>query len=138
MVKENKKEKKIERKENKSLKEKLDKSKEYLDKSIDDKKSDDSISFNFSIKVDKDGFSGDGSCIPPKNMNEEDKADMARLIQKSIQDANMFMTQAQNEMKKEQREEQRSEHRDRRFEHSFNMFDIFNNRMFRDNMRGRY
>ena len=134
MAKENKKVK-ADKKEGKSLKDKLNKSKEYLNKDNDNKKSDDSISFSFSMKMDKDGLKGDGSFLPPKNMSEGDRETMAKLIQKSIQDANMFMTQAQNEMMKERRDEQRE---DRRFEHSFNIFDMFNDRIFRDDFRRKY
>ena len=124
-----KKQVKANKKEDKSLKDKLNRSKEYLDKGNDDKKSDNSISFNFSMKMDKDGLRGDGSFLPPKNMSEGDKKNMAKLIQKSIQDANMFMTRAQNEMMREHRDEQRE---DRRFEHPLDIFDMLNDRMFED------
>lgn len=119
--KENKKKIKKEKMNNKSLKEKLTMSKEYLDKSSKGK-DDNSISFNFSIKMDKDGIRGGGSFIPPKEMTEEDKENMACLIQKGMQDVNMFMTRAQNEMRKSQRT----------FEHPFNPLNILLNYMVRN------
>lgn len=86
----------------KENKKKVKKENKTVDKKENSEK-DNSISFNFSMKMNKDGMNGNISCNPPKEMSEEDKASMERLMKQSIQTANMFMANARNEMMREQK-----------------------------------
>ena len=80
----------IEKKKTKKMK---DKNNEKESKKKSKKlSSDKSISFNFSIKIDEEGVNGNVSCTPPKDISEEDKETIEKLIKNSIERMGMFMS----------------------------------------------
>lgn len=96
--------KKENKKENKKVDKKIDKkANKKVDKRVDKKtkeavkakpSSDNGISFNFSMKIDEEGISGNATINPPKDMSEEDKKTLEMLITDGLEKARrMAMSQ---------------------------------------------